>query len=68
MKTNQSGVTAGSKRRKAPKPVDVRPHVAIAPSLLDAEHTVIRQADDTDADYDSRSRLLRAALDFARKG
>jgi hypothetical protein len=68
MKTNQSGVTASSKRRKAPKPVDIRPHVAVAPGLLDAEHTVIRQADDTDAEYDNRRRLLEVALDFARKG
>jgi len=42
------------------------PHIAVAPGLLDVDHTAIREADDTDADYNRRVRLLTAALAFAR--
>jgi hypothetical protein len=36
--------------------------------VLDKEHVVIRADDDTDEDYEARSRLFAAALAFARKG
>jgi len=45
-----------------------RPHVAVAPGLLEHEHVVVREDDDTDADYRAGKALLTAALDFARKG
>ncbi len=68
MTTNSSRGRAAPGRRKPPKADDAQPHVAVAPGLLDSEHTVIHEADDTDADYEGRCRLLAAALDFARKG
>ena len=43
-------------------------HVAAAPGVLDQGHVVIRAADDTDEDHEARTRLLAAALAFARKG
>ncbi len=43
------------------------PHVAVAPGLLDHEPVVIRAEDDNDEDVDARSRLLAAALAFARQ-
>ena len=49
-------------------PADAPPHVAVAPGVLDKEHVVIRAPDDTDEDYEARSRLVAAALAFARKG
>jgi hypothetical protein len=49
-------------------PPGTPPHVAVAPGVLDKEHVVIRADDDTDEDYEARSRLFAAALAFARKG
>lgn len=49
-------------------PPGAPPHVAVAPGVLDQEHVVIRAADDTDQDYEARSRVFAAALKFARKG
>nr|WP_294545951.1 hypothetical protein [uncultured Rhodopila sp.] len=43
-------------------------HVAVAPGLLDQKHVVDREEDDTDADYEARSRLLAAALRIAKAG
>jgi hypothetical protein len=43
------------------------PHVAVAPDLLDQEHTVFREDDDADADHELRRRLLGAALRIARR-
>ena len=48
-------------------PAGSPPHIAVAPGVLDREHVVIRADDDTDADFERRSRLLTAALAFARK-
>jgi hypothetical protein len=57
------------RRRAKPQP-DLAPpgtpHVAVAPGLLDREHVVTREDDDTDADYEARCRLLAAALRVAR--
>jgi hypothetical protein len=39
-------------------------HVAIAPGLRDQAHVIIRAEDDTDEDYEARSRLLAAILAF----
>jgi hypothetical protein len=36
--------------------------------LLGGKHIVVREADDTDADYQSGQALLDAALDVARRG
>jgi hypothetical protein len=49
-------------------PPGTPPHVAVAPGVLDQEHVVIRAADDTDEDYEARTRVVAAALNFARKG
>lgn len=69
MTTHELGVPATVRRRKPAKAAaDTRIHVAAAPGLLDGDHAVIREADETDADYEHRVRLLAAALDFARKG
>jgi hypothetical protein len=43
------------------------PHVAVAARLRDQPHVVIRAEDDTDEDYEARSRLLAAALAFPSK-
>jgi len=60
------------RRRAKPQPdlapAGTPPHVAVAPGLLDREHVVTREDDDTDADYDARCRLLAAALRVARQG
>jgi hypothetical protein len=58
-------------RSAAPQP-DLAPagtplHVAVAPGLLDMEHTVIRADDDTDEDYERKQRLLDAMLAYAKK-
>jgi len=50
------------------EPAGTPPHVAVAPGLLDGDHIVTREADDTDADYEARRRLLAAALRVARQG
>jgi hypothetical protein len=42
--------------------------LAVAPGLLDREHVVIHEDDDTDEDFEASKRLLAAVLDFARKG
>jgi len=60
------------RRRAKPQPdlapPGTPPHVAVAPGLLDREHVVTREDDDTDADYEARCRLLAAALRVARQG
>jgi len=38
------------------------PTVAVVPELLLGEHVAVREDDDTDADYEARSRLLAAVL------
>ncbi len=42
-------------------------HVAVAPGLRDQVHVIIRAEDDTDEDYEARSRLLAAILAFPEK-
>jgi hypothetical protein len=49
-------------------PAGSPPHIAVAPGLLDQEHVVTREDDDTDEDYEARCRLLTAVLRFARQG
>jgi hypothetical protein len=44
------------------------PHIAVASDLLDQEHIVAREDDDTDEDYEARCRLSAAVLRFARHG
>jgi len=61
------------RRARTDTPRDLGPpgtptHVAVAPSLLDHAHVVIRDDDDTDDDYAAKQQLLDAALAFARKG
>ena len=63
--------TTKPRRSAAPQP-DLAPagtplHVAVAPGLLDSEHTVIRAEDDTDEDYEGKQRLLDAILAYAKK-
>jgi hypothetical protein len=43
-------------------PSGTPPHVAIAPELVGKDYVVIRDEDDTDEDYETRRRLLDAAL------
>jgi hypothetical protein len=47
-------------------PPGAPPTVVAAPEMLKGEHVVIRAEDDTDADYEARSRLLAAVLTLAR--
>jgi hypothetical protein len=42
-------------------------HVAVAPGLLEQEHTLIREPDESDADYESRRQMFAAVLDYARR-
>jgi Arc/MetJ-type ribon-helix-helix transcriptional regulator len=56
---------ASSQPRSAPS--DTPAHVAVAPGLLDHEHVVVRDEEDTDADYEARRRLLDLALRVARR-
>jgi hypothetical protein len=49
-------------------PAGTPPHIAVAPGLLDHEHVVIREDDDTDETYQSRCDMVAALLDYARKG
>jgi hypothetical protein len=49
-------------------PSGTPPHVAVAPGVLDQNHVVIHADDDTDEDYEARSRVFAAALKFARDG
>jgi hypothetical protein len=44
------------------------PSVIAAPGLLDREHTLIREADETDAEFEARCRLFHALLDHAKQG
>lgn len=43
-------------------------HVVVAPELLDQEHVVVRDDDDSDEDYEAKQRLVDGVLAFARKG
>lgn len=43
-------------------------HIAVAPGLLDHEHTVIREPGESDERYQSRCDLLAALLDYAKRG
>jgi hypothetical protein len=49
-------------------PSGTPPHVAVAPGLLDQQHIVIRDEEDTDEDYAAKQRRFDAALAFARRG
>jgi hypothetical protein len=48
-------------------PAGTPPHIAVAPGLLDQEHVVIRDADDTDESYQSRCELVALMLDYAAR-
>ncbi len=48
-------------------PPGTPPHIAVAPGLLDQQHTVIREPGETDERYQSRCELLAALRDFAAK-
>jgi hypothetical protein len=50
-----------------PSAADERVHVAVAPDLLNQDHVVDREDDDTDADYEARSRVMAAVLAIARQ-
>ncbi len=49
-------------------PAGTPPHIAVAPGLLDQEHTVVREPGESDERYQSRCELLTVLLDFAKKG
>ena len=66
MKTETKPRLPSTSRPKATSR-DTRPHVAVAPGLLDVEHVVIRDEEDIDADYEARVRLLDLALRVARR-
>jgi len=63
-----SPVQAPTEPAEPAEAAELWPHVAVAPGLLERRHVVVRDDDDTDADYEARTRLLAAALDHARKG
>jgi len=44
------------------------PHIAVAPRVLDQEHTVVREPGESDERYQSRCELLTILLDFAKQG
>jgi putative lipase involved disintegration of autophagic bodies len=61
------------RRPRVKAPPDLAPagtplHIAVAPGLLDHEHVVIHEDDDTDETYQSRCDMVAALLDYARKG
>jgi hypothetical protein len=61
------------RRRQAGSQPDLAPagtplHIAVAPGLLDHEHVVVREDDDTDETYQSRCDMVAALFDYARKG
>lgn len=43
-------------------------HIAVAPGLLDQEHTVEREPGESDEHYQSRCNLVAALLDYAKQG
>lgn len=43
-------------------------HVTAAPGVLEQDHVVVRESDDTDESYQSRCDLLASLLDYARNG
>jgi hypothetical protein len=48
-------------------PPGTPPHIAVAPGVLDDQHVVIRDEDDTDESYQSRCELVALMLDYAAK-
>jgi hypothetical protein len=62
-----------SRRRRVETKPDVAPpgtplHIAVAPGMLDREHTVVREPGESDERYRSRCDLFAALLDYAREG
>ena len=57
------------RRKQHPElaPAGTPPHIAVAPGLLDREHTVVREPGESDERYRSRCDLLAALLDYARQ-
>ncbi len=55
---------AASIRKPELEPPGTPPHVAVACRLRDQQPVVIRAENDTNEDYEARSRLLAAALAF----
>jgi hypothetical protein len=51
-----------------PAPPGTPPHIAVAPGLLDHQHTVIREPGENDESYQSRCELLAVLLDFVQPG
>ena len=49
-----------------PDETETEPRVIVAPGLLDRAHTVIREADETDVEYEARCRLFAAMLDHVK--
>jgi hypothetical protein len=43
-------------------------HIAAAPGMLDAEHTVDREPGESDERYRSRCEMVAALLEYARRG
>jgi hypothetical protein len=48
-------------------PFDAPLHIAVAPGVLDREHTVDREPGESDARYQSRCDLWAAVLDYAKR-
>jgi hypothetical protein len=68
MKMNYHSTATGKRRRKVTRVIESPPHVAVAPGLLELDHAPLREADDTDIDFEARKRLVEAAMRFARTG
>ncbi len=47
-------------------PPDAPLHIAVAPSVLDREHTVIREPNESDESYRSRCELLARLTSYAK--
>ena len=51
-----------------PEDTDRRPSVLVAPGLLEQAHTLIREPDETDAEFELRHQLFHTLLDHAKQG
>jgi hypothetical protein len=60
------GHRAGPRSELAPP--STPPHIAVAPGLLDHDHTVVREPGESDESYQSRCELLAILLDYAKQG
>lgn len=52
---------------RQPNGTEREPRVIAAPGMLDCKYTVIREDDETDAEYEARYRLFAVLLDHAKR-